>query len=86
MNGAIERPKNLYLTVNKHTFGGSKRKKTNKTFVFILLTSNMAALNQPPFTLLQAMEQCGLPANDAEVFAREAYMDDFDTAKQLRFP
>ena len=43
----------------------------------------MAALNQPPFTLLQAMELCGLPANDAEVFAREVYMDDFETCKDI---
>jgi hypothetical protein len=43
----------------------------------------MAALIVPPFTLLQAMERCGLPANAAAAFATEVYMDDFETCKDI---
>ena len=43
----------------------------------------MAAVPQPPFTLRQAMERCGLPANDAAAFASEVFMDDFETCKDV---
>ena len=42
----------------------------------------MAALN-PPYTLLQAIVRCGLTQIDAEVFAREVYMDDFERCKDI---